>query len=1614
MLNKRQMEMAKFWGGRKRKNFKSGLKERIAALPEEYRPLAEQVAAESSYEIRMNNVLDTAEKIMPLTDPGNPFLQQFYGADWAPFVAAGCKYKLGVIFHFGWFRRSLRSLKNPIYYNSGIDEVLRNFLQLQKYDLTPAEYLELQLEKPEYFDDDAETSWTAYAMSLMIAAELDRGNSYVQEKCREAIYGGDGNFSHPILMGLLLSGNEDNWKMLTDLLLAAKLQEGLRQSLIELCADGGLPVFKYFLKTIKDHNLLRFSSVVRAFCTWTGLLLEAERPATVKNAFELAVLYLEDAEARERALKEGNPLELYLALWALGNVEFDDAIPVVEKLLESTDEPLPRVCAGFYFVEQAGCPLLFDRVADEIKQYSNSPVRMGFVFRCFATEDVIEALDRGVIPAGAEEQQKIFEKFLNVVSLLPAKKQTPDNPVFSFVPLEYSSEPVWTALFLLAQIQPTAENIDRLVGLAPSMSTDVRRSLIQHLLIYMVDRNDDERWRYGMKRTAEFYKELPKRFQKSPVQRAFLFQSLEDKSTAIREMALNLISHLPEEVSDAEMPAIEALLRLKTASLRRKAVEMIMGSKHKAESVARLRASGNAEKIAAANEISPEATEEQAAEKWTAANGFGLFDPNKVYYHPEPLKAAPAYHPREIIKANFEAAEKLIKALDDLVHEHREYEYTQTYYDGSRTKVLLGNVTGYGNSWALNLDYSSKATGFDNYPLADIWCKFFADYNAPAEVLMTAYTIAHGFWGHVSDSVKSFYEVQKELSASRYSTQVQQLIFLQLDSMNPAELYLQITAAIAVYSPDDFWDGKENTRGYSRYFFREEAVNWWLTRFRNLPYSREKFNISRTLRLKTEKNDPEDDFNIAPLDDTLKANLEGWVPDEDVLSQLFKIGVVGMAKISYYPDGGIKTISSKGGCGWQQLSRSEFKFTAEVAPVIRRCIERILEIELMRGDLPTEVTEYVNQIESIESTCYFIRILAALGNYPLTRGCIWMSSSKQDVFSKLIRCTRPAPGENAETLRQELKGAKITKKRLLEAAMYNPQWLEIVADYLAIPELPLGAWYFHAHTSEQFNAEKETFVARYSQITPQEFNDGAFDIEWFRLAFDTLGEEMFDRLYDAAKYISGGTLHRRARIFADAALGRLSLKEIETQIDTKRNKDMVLAYGIVPDGDFRKRYERLQQFIKESRQFGAQRQTAEKRAAEVAIANLSRTAGFSDVNRFIWSMEGEKLKSLAPLFAVYEKDGVRLRLVIDSAGSADIECDKDGKALKSVPASLKKDSRVLEMNAAIKELREQQRRARVTLENAMIRGDFFPVDEVKSLSGNPVLAPLLNLLLWTDGAEIFRLHELRPNAKELKIAHPYDLLKSGRWAEFQQMAVREQLVQPFKQIFRELYMLTEDEKLDGLSSNRYAGHQVQPRKAVALLRTRGWTVDMEEGLQKVFHRENLIARIYAMADWFSPAEMESPTIEDISFADRRTGERVAFDKISPALFSETMRDADLMVSVAHAGGVDPEASHSTVEMRAALVGAMLPLFKLDNVRLEGSHAFIKGKFGEYTVHLGSGVCHKQAKGMVNIIPVHSQVRGRIFLPFADDDPKTAEVVTKILFLAEDSKIKDPNILNQIR
>ncbi len=195
---------------------------------------------------------------------------------------------------------------------------------------------------------------------------------------------------------------------------------------------------------------------------------------------------------------------------------------------------------------------------------------------------------------------------------------------------------------------------------------------------------------------------------------------------------------------------------------------------------------------------------------------------------------------------------------------------------------------------------------------------------------------------------------------------------------------------------------------------------------------------------------------------------------------------------------------------------------------------------------------------------------------------------------------------------------------------------------------------------------------------------------------------------------------------------------------------------------------------------------------------------------------------------------------------------------------------------------------------------------------------------------------------------------------------------------------------------------------------RGWVAHPEEGVSRTFPEAGLTVRLGFQETFYTPADVEGLTLEEVVFTRKGEWKEFPLREVPPRIFSEAMRDLDLVVAVAHQGGVDPEATASTIEMRAALLRELCELLGLDNVELKAHHAIIRGELATYSVHLGSAGVMILPGAALPIVAVHSQHRGRLFLPFADDDPRTAEVLSKVLLLARDREIRDPNILERIR
>ncbi len=766
-----------------------------------------------------------------------------------------------------------------------------------------------------------------------------------------------------------------------------------------------------------------------------------------------------------------------------------------------------------------------------------------------------------------------------------------------------------------------------------------------------------------------------------------------------------------------------------------------------------------------------------------------------------------------------------------------------------------------------------------------------------------------------------------------------------------------------------------------------------------------------------------------PLEDVLAASKAGGATEADLLDH-----VLGPRQDTTKWHG-----LGAGFGSLHQLTGWKPSALAELHPILNellpRCRERILQVELARGEMPTAASAPALALRHAGGTDVLVRLLSRLGREKLVRGWTYDSLSKASVYSHLLRATAPLPSDTSEAFVAQV--GQVPQKRLLKVAVYAPQWASFMERALEWPGLADAVWWVHAHTKDsRWRVSKEiremwtVQISEHTPLSAHDLTDGAVDVAWFYRAHEALGPERWAQLYKVARFASGGGGHKRAQLFSDAMLGRVAMSDLVARINDKRHKDTVRALGLLPlpearERDLLERYRALQEFQRSSRRFGAQRQASEKLAVQIGMQNLARTAGYPDPLRLEWDMEAQETADLVDGARV-EAGKVAVTLRINAWGEPELTVKKKAKTLRAIPAALRKNPDIVTLKERRRRLKRQASRMRRSLEQAMDRGDRFSRAELCKLLTHPLLSPMLEHLVFIgadaigypdEGGAALRSHDgalipLDAGAR-LRIAHPYDLFVTQEWHHWQRDCYLGERIQPFKQVFRELYLLTEAEKAQETISRRYAGHQVNPRQALALLGRRAWVNYPEQGVRRTFHEEGISAWLDFLGGYSTPAEVEGLTLEGVWFSKRGEWQPLPLVQIPPRLFSQVMRDLDLVVSVAHQGGVDPEASASTVEMRTVLIRETCDMLELANVRLQGQHALIAGELSDYSIHLGSAVVHRQPGGALCIVPVHSQHRGRLFLPFADDDPRTAEVLSKVLLLARDKEIKDPTILEQI-
>ena len=1615
-------------------------------------------------------------------------------------------------FSRGYSRRMVRSSS---YYNY-IDFLFDLFTDL--VDLNFLNLDILTIVKGEYDNDGIYGLHNPY----LIAYEIDNGNKELIDLIKDALGPQKSkiDLNYFIIQAIFISNNKELLELTGKLLLAAKLQEGVRQEICENMDRGLQENFEYMFKIIYDNNLIRFSSVKRALATWTGLTRDESDDISKFGKKELEIInkLITNPKYEDELLKSDDNVEVYLGLWNKSTRDIKYSVEAMERLLKSSKYHI-KLLISYYLHIIENKDYQREIAKKVIKEYADTKeiieilaCYLNFVITYGSASNLKETLkNKEIVPEtyfkNKKEALELFDILEKTLILMDGKDKVFNPCIFPWLYQSISTHTVAVAMGLICSFYP---------------DDNLKNRMMKHL-------KEINTWNRGYYLDVIFEKPSNKE------QKDFVISMLSDRTDAgITAYEIvknnNLVKEYPREIED--------LLRLKNADTRKNLIDLLM-SQDKKElliSIDNLVSAKNENKRLAGLDILNLANSKQKplydkkevknlvakissptdAEKILIEN---LSDKKKKesenslskLYNTE-YKLDLPYEIKEVeklsktIKKNKKSEYiienslnikkiftkstdelfKIVKKLSELYVKNEDYEY-MSFYTKEYTLLRDGlSITKDVN----NIPYNEREK-LANYPLEDVWRDFYKKEIKDFSTLWQLYTLLIKDYNSTinENNVKEYQDFYKQIldvditelraklkkanlkyvfsknyyNDTGYVLEIIDMLYKEYSKENKDYLF-EIGKVFTSYVLENF-EAKDIVEQKERYnkeiyysvsiYNRYSGVQYlfakaidYLEFYNDEKAFTESFVLRYSLDKKIEKYINEN-LKGCEIGGTTKAfGLRNYaiasilkIAEKDLIYKYVleldnevakEINVYGFSELDGFMDNYRNILAKKEDKKIATLNQFMLNDALKIIyDEGRKIVDYVVQNELKRGDSPTIYSKALNRIYRIEGIDYLVQILQALGKETLDRTSYYYGSgydSKKGVLSHLLKVCYPTEKDNSKELAKKLKGTDITEQRLIEVAMFSSQWIEIIEGYLGWKGLASGCYYFQAHMSD-IDRNKEGLIAKYTPISIDDLMEGAFDIDWFKSAYKELGDKRFEMLYDSAKYISDGAKHSRARMFADAVNGKLNLKETEKKIEDKRNKDLVASYSLIPllkdkQKDALHRYQFLQKFLKESKKFGAQRRASEAKAVSISLENLSRNMGYSDVTRLIWNMETALINEMKEYFVPKKLDDVDVYIKIDDLDQSEIIYEKAGKELKSLPTKLKKDKYIEAIKEVHKNLKEQYRRSRKMLEEAMEDGTEFYGYEIENLMTNPVIAPILKSLVFKmdknlgyyEDKKLKSVNKKSVAVKDdslLKIAHCFDLFESGDWASYQKDIFDRELKQPFKQVFRELYVKTADEKGRD-KSLRYAGHQVQPTKTVALLKTRRWIIDGQEGLEKVYYKENIIAKIFALADWFSPADIEAPTLEEVQFFDRKTFKPILIDDVPDLVFTEVMRDIDLVVSVAHIGDVDPEASHSTIEMRKAIVEFNCKLFKLKNVTFSENHVLIKGERAEYSIHLGSGLIHQKAGSAINVLPVHSQHRGRVFLPFIDDDPKTAEIMAKVILFAQDEKIKDVFILEQIK
>jgi len=337
---------------------------------------------------------------------------------------------------------------------------------------------------------DSYNNYRLFSNSDQIAALINLGDKKIINYIKDMITADNNHatVNYDTFRAIFRSSNKELLELTGNMLLAAKLQEGLRQAICETMDSGHYENFVHMFNIVYDNNLLRFSSVKRALGTWTGLGEEfGERIS--KKELEIIHRLINDSSYEDELLKSEDNIQLYMGLWSKSNKDVSHAIDAMKKILKKGKRH--SILLMSYFLNMIQDDKLSSQTARHIISENSDDIEIvACYFRAifgyisfYNIENHIENNDIGIENYFKNKKEAIefFDILEKNLLSMKDKAKTFSPCIFPWYSVTISKEDIANGLLLIAMLEAD-KLVDRAMDYIKLTNTYQRGNVAKVLL----------------------------------------------------------------------------------------------------------------------------------------------------------------------------------------------------------------------------------------------------------------------------------------------------------------------------------------------------------------------------------------------------------------------------------------------------------------------------------------------------------------------------------------------------------------------------------------------------------------------------------------------------------------------------------------------------------------------------------------------------------------------------------------------------------------------------------------------------------------------------------------------------------------------------------------------------------------------------------------------------------------------------------------------------------------------------------------------------------------------------------------------------------------------------